>query len=256
MKGHVDYDTVCFGGAASNLCVKNQGFACATAEPGLAFVAAKFDGILGMGWPQISVDNLQPPFQGLMMDKTNCPNGQFAFWLSRAGTTTTGGEMTLCGTDSNHYSGTIAWEKITRDAYWQIAADLVTINGNTIDTNFAAIVDTGTSLLAGPVDKVKQIQQAIGATSLGNGEYMVECANIPTLPPVTFTLGGQNFTLQGSDYVLKVTQLGQTICLSGFMGIDIPPPAGPLWILGDVFIGKFYTVFDVENNQLGFAQSK
>ena len=85
------------------------------------------------------------------------------------------------------------------------------------------------------------------------GEYVINC-NSPG-PDITFTLGGVSYTLTKQDYVIK----SGPICLFAFMGIDIPAPQGPLWILGDVFMRKHYTVFDWgtkdRSPRVGFANA-
>jgi hypothetical protein len=57
---------------------------------------------------------------------------------------------------------------------------------------------------------------------------------------MTITVGGSDYVLSAKDYVLNIDGLGVE-CLLGMVGIDIPAPAGPLWILGDVFQRKYYT---------------
>ena len=62
--------------------VKNQLFAEATKQPGISFIAAKFDGILGMAFTSISVNGIIPVFQS-MMEQHLLESPVFGFWLDR-----------------------------------------------------------------------------------------------------------------------------------------------------------------------------
>ncbi|XP_042011191.1 cyprosin-like [Salvia splendens] len=357
ISGFFSQDNVQIG----DLTVKDQEFIEATKEPGITFLAAKFDGILGLGFQEISVGNAVPVWynmvnQGLVKDPV------FSFWFNRGGNEEDGGELVFGGVDPNHFKGEHTYVPVTQKGYWQFDMGDVLIGGES--TGFcaggcSAIADSGTSLLTGPTTVITLINHEIGASGvvsqecksvvsvygknilemllsedepkkicsqvglcsfdgtrdvsmliesvvdkesdseshgLGDemcsvcemavvwmqnqlkrnqtqemildyinqlcdrlpspmGESSVDCNALSSMPNVSFTIGGKKFALTPEQYILKVGEGDVAQCISGFTALDVAPPRGPLWILGDVFMAQYHTVFDYGNMKVGFAES-
>jgi hypothetical protein len=245
VSGFLSYDNVMVG---SDTVTKVE-FAEITDVKGLgpAFLVGKFDGILGMAFETISVDGLPPVFR-LMLNQGLIKQPLFAFYLPS--TSGAMGELIIGDTDSSHYSGELQYVPLSAETYWEVKLDSMKV-GNATATVSKAILDTGTSLLAAPTTFVEEVARAVGAKPVTSGEYSVDCSARATMPNVEVVLNGQTYTLTPDEYVLSVEGVE---CILGFAGIDVPPPAGPLVILGDVFIRTYYTVFDYGNKRLGFAK--
>ena len=246
LSGYVSEDTMTIG----DLTIKNQLFAEATSEPGLAFAFGRFDGILGLGYDSISVNKIPPPFYK-MLDQGLLDEPVFAFYLSD--TSSDDSEAIFGGIDDAHYTGKMTKIPLRRKAYWEVDLDAITFGDSTAEIdNTGVILDTGTSLIALPSTLAELLNKEIGAKKSFNGQYTIECDKRDSLPDLTFTLTGYNFTIGPYDYILEV----QGSCISSFMGMDFPEPAGPLAILGDAFLRRWYSVYDLGTNSVGLAKAK
>ncbi|CAG0892320.1 unnamed protein product [Darwinula stevensoni] len=253
LSGVLAVDTVTIGG----LVVQGQAFAEATNQPNSSFAAARFDGILGMGYKAISVDLIPTVFEN-MVQQGLVQRPVFSFYLNRDMSSEEGGELILGGSDPDYYIGKFTHVPVTREGYWQFKMDKVRVGPRAVycSEGCQAIADTGTSFVLGPQEEIAAIVKDVGAELDGSGNYRVDCSKVPHLPLIRFVIDGRDFVLQGKDYVLPRSQRGSSYCVVGFSGSNIPPPRGPLWILGDVFLGKFYSEYDMGNNRVGFALAK
>jgi len=248
LKGFMSRDTVAIG----DLTIKDQDFAEATEEPGLAFAFGRFDGILGLGYDTISVNRAVPPFYN-MIDQGLLDAPVFAFYLGDSSTEGDDSEATFGGIDEDHFSGKMTNLPLRRKAYWEVNFDSLSFGKETAEFDKTGVIlDTGTSLIALPSDIADMLNAQMGAKKSYNGQYTIECDKRSELPDVTFRLAGHDFDITAYDYILEV----QGSCISSFMGMDFPAPVGPLAILGDAFLRKWYSVYNLGDGTVGLARSK
>jgi len=253
--GDRDVATVTFGtGELSGVFVKDKicvgsicthgDFVVATEESDVPFGLAPFDGIFGLALPQMSES---PHFNMLdcMIRDGVLRASMFSFFFGA--TDSDESEISFGKYRPERMASELFWVPITNPGYWQVAMKDITISHQRTKlchSDCQVVVDTGTSLMAGPSEIINGLIEKVNVAN--------NCSNFNALPDIGFIIGNHILNLQANDYVDR----SEDGCSVALMTLDIPPPKGPLFIFGDPFLRKYYTVYDRENMNVGFALAK
>ncbi|KIM70479.1 hypothetical protein SCLCIDRAFT_151714 [Scleroderma citrinum Foug A] len=252
--GELYTDNVLIGGYEA----KNQTLGAAVSySAGLQKPTFPADGLLGLGFPSISAYRTSPVIQTLVSSGA-VKEALFGVALSSVPGKS---ELMVGGTNTMLYDeSSITFAPVSLEAYWQVRMDGLSRPGvNDTDevviankTSYAeAIIDTGTTMImttdANAQKYFANVPGAQLAPSAGSGVWSVPCDSIGSITP-TLGFGGRSFTVSASTFNLGKVSNDSTQCIAGLAG-----GGSDYWLIGDVFLQNVYTVFDVGNSQVGFA---
>jgi saccharopepsin len=205
------------------------------------------DGILGLGYVRPVETNTQSVFYNMFLQGL-IEKPLFALYIGNNDS-----EISFGTPNRMHYHGDMVNLPVRRESYWEAELDTISLGQQTIELDgTGAIFDSGSPRIALPQTLVQIIHKEMGAKSGDHGDFYVDCDRRQSLPDLTFTLAGQNFTLTSTDYIVHA---GDN-CVSMLIGIDFPSPPGPFALLGVPFLKKWYSVFDLEHDVVGLALAR
>lgn len=203
-----------------------------------------FDGILGLAFQSLAVDGVTPVVDQLIAAK-QLTSEVFAFYLQDLTGT---GELSIGALDSSKYTGDISYVAVSHPEYWMVELTTITVSGTPYVKSTFCIIDSGTSLIVGPYVEVISLMVGLGASyDTAQALYYVESASVKSLPNISFQLGDSvELMIPASTYILGEVGGYTYFSFEGSLQMSF-------WILGDVIMRPYYTVFDIANKQVGFA---
>ncbi|KAF8823613.1 hypothetical protein HHX47_DHR9000085 [Lentinula edodes] len=212
-----------------------------------SFASDPADGILGLAFPAISNLDADPFFVNANSQNAVDSN-EFGFYLASSGS-----ELYLGGANSDLYSGSIEYHDVdTSTGFWQISGASIASDGTTAVSDFATIIDSGTTIMYGPPSAVKEFYAQVSGSKLydsANGFYSFPCESAPE---VSFSWGGDSFTVSADNFNLGTTSSGASTCVGALAAEDLGL-GDSTWLLGDSWMKNVYTVFSFSKTAVGFA---
>lgn len=181
----------------ADLVIANQTFGESTKEPGLMFIFAQFDGILGLGYENIAVNHVKPPLYQMIEQKL-IDEPVFSVWMNSVSEGDVGGEIVFGGADSDHYAGDVHWAPVQRKGYWEVKLEKFAFGDDELNEPVGVAIDTGSSLIVVPSTIADLINDMLGGKKNFANQYIINCDKRDSLPDVTFTINGKDFSLTGN----------------------------------------------------------
>ena len=207
------------------------------------------DGVLGLGF---SPDTAQYSILVSMATQGLIPAMKAGVWLGRG---SVGGELTLGGVNEDRYVGELTWAPIVDS---MAAADSVTLGDVDLCGGQACLVGatSGSPYFFMTMQAAKTVNDALGGIDIGEpGVAALDCATLDSLPDLVTVIQGRTLTMTARQYTFFIPLAdGTQMCLSGFVGIPDAPPNAAMTV-GTLFLQQFYSVYDMENMQVGFSES-
>lgn len=139
-------------------------------------------------------------------------------------------------------------------SFYAITPTSYSLNSRTAQASFPVIVDSGTTLTYLPTPLVRAINAAFDPPSLyipEQGVYENFCDAKP--PSFSLMIGGTEFSMKAEDLLLQGVGGYDSLTGGCLVGVQDGGNSGGPWILGETFMRAVVAVFDVGNEEMGFA---
>ena len=219
------------------------------------FSSFEADGILGLGLESLS-NGVNTLVENLKTDD-QISNRIFSIYLGGKNDSYPA-QFTLDGYDSRliENGSNLSYCSLVGQDYWSISINSLVLNGtkgNHIIFNSSnnsiveAVIDSGTSLLVVDYETFRNLYKFLNLyveCEYLEGYILCKNSSNEIYPDIVVNLCGKEYVLTSEDYLEKYQNYYIVLAESTDMNYVI---------LGDVFMRKIYTVFDIENTQIGFA---
>eukprot|EP00929_Paragymnodinium_shiwhaense_P122294 TRINITY_DN9494_c0_g1_i1.p1 TRINITY_DN9494_c0_g1~~TRINITY_DN9494_c0_g1_i1.p1 ORF type:complete len:516 (-),score=73.97 TRINITY_DN9494_c0_g1_i1:526-2073(-) len=282
--GRMVEDSVCFASA----CVKKQPFLLVDniSSLGLGALAGKVDGLVGLSFPPLATWARGRTFlEQLPRTLDDHADHSLAFALEIDGKTegsssiafsADAGALMVHAVDVTHeggvkvpvvplrsYAGPMNIMGAAQYMYWLVKC-AIKVGGFAWDA--AVVLDSGTSLITLPQGlyaPLMNLMLPMGALTMKlcfavNGQMFCACET--PVVPLTFWFRDEDsgrsapVTLTAEDILIPVAEVqGRRLCR---VAITPTPRSMPFVILGDAFLRRVYTVYDVENKAVTLFPTK